>query len=110
MIQRHLGQIYKRAESTKSQIASAVYHALYPGVYDRSRAHRAGLHSDVKRHAGKSPAAESRAGALNTLYRYATVEDVKYGSEEILATAVVDDKAHGMLKEFDPAWREKEEE
>jgi GTP-binding protein HflX len=52
----------------------------------------------------------SRAGALNTLYRYATVEDVEYGADEIIATAVVDSKAHGMLREFDPTWCEKEEE
>ena len=66
------------------------------------------LHEGKKRVTFHIP--NSRAGALNTLYRYATVEDVEYGADEIVATAVVDAKAHGMLKEFDPTWREKEEE
>jgi len=52
----------------------------------------------------------SRAGALNTLYQNATVEDVEYGAEEMVVTAVVDAKTHGMLRAFDPTWREKEEE
>jgi len=46
------------------------------------------------------------AGALNTLYQSATVEDVEYGPEEILVTAVVDKKVHGMMKRFDPDWVE----
>ena len=66
------------------------------------------LHEGKKRITFHIP--NSRAGALNTLYRYATVEDVEYGADEILATAVVDAKAHGMLREFDPTWQEKEEE
>ena len=66
------------------------------------------LHEGKKRITFHIP--NSRAGALNTLYRYATVEDVEYGADEIVATAVVDAKAHGMLKEFDPTWCEKEEE
>jgi GTP-binding protein HflX len=65
-------------------------------------------------HAGKRRVTfhipNSRAGALNTLYTYATVEDVEYGIDEIVATAVVDSKAHGMLREFDPTWRKNEEE
>ena len=52
----------------------------------------------------------ANAGALNTLYRYATVEDVDYGANEILATAVVDRKVHGMMKQFDPDWREPTED
>ena len=66
------------------------------------------LHEGKKRVEFHIP--NSRAGALNTLYRYATVEDVEYGADEIVATAVVDAKAHGMLREFDPTWQEKEEE
>ena len=66
------------------------------------------LHEGKKRITFHIP--NSRAGALNTLYRYATVEEVEYGADEIIATAVVDSKAHGMLREFDPAWQEKEEE
>ena len=51
----------------------------------------------------------SEAGALNTLYQNATVEDVDYGADGITATAVVDRKIHGMLKRFDPLWQEIEE-
>ena len=50
------------------------------------------------------------AGVLNTLYRNAAVENVDYGAEEILVTAVVDHKTHGMLRRFDPLWVEPEEE
>ena len=63
-------------------------------------------------HAGKRRVTfhipNANAGALNTLYQYATVEDVEYGVDEILATAVVDRKAHGMMKKYDPDWREPE--
>ncbi|MBQ9774115.1 MAG: GTPase HflX [Clostridia bacterium] len=52
----------------------------------------------------------AQAGALNTLYQNATVENVEYGAEGIVATAVVDAKIHGMLKRFDPDWREPSEE
>ena len=65
-------------------------------------------------HAGKRRVVfhipNSRAGALNTLYQNATVEDVEYGAEEMVVTAVVDAKTHGMLRAFDPTWHEKEEE
>jgi len=50
------------------------------------------------------------AGALSTLYQYATVEDVDYGADEIIATAVVDRKVHGMMKKFDPDWKEPTED
>ena len=66
------------------------------------------LHEGKRRVTFRIPNTEG--GALNTLYTYATVEDVEYGIDEIVATAVVDSKAHGMLREFDPTWREKEEE
>ena len=52
----------------------------------------------------------ARAGALNTLYKNATVEDVEYGSEFVLVTATVDRKVHGMLRAFDPDWTEPTEE
>ena len=52
----------------------------------------------------------TRAGALNTLYQNATVEDVQYGADGMTVTAIVDQKVHGMLKQFDPAWRETEED
>ena len=48
-------------------------------------------------------------GALNTLYRNATVEDVEYGADTMTVTAVVDARVHGMLKRFDPNWKEPEE-
>ena len=49
------------------------------------------------------------AGALNQLYQNATVEEVDYGVDGITVTAVVDQKIHGMLKRFDPAWVEPED-
>ena len=52
----------------------------------------------------------AQAGALNTLYKSATVEDVEYGAEYMLVTATVDAKVHGMLRAFDPDWTEPEEE
>ncbi len=50
------------------------------------------------------------AGALNVLYQNATVEEVEYGAETVLVTAVVDTKVHGMLRRFDPDWQEPSEE
>lgn len=52
----------------------------------------------------------NRAGVLNTLYQNAAVEDVEYGAEYILATAIADAKAHGMLRQYDPMWKDTEEE
>ena len=51
-----------------------------------------------------------QGGALNTLYQNATVEDVEYGPTEMLVTAVVDAKIHGMLKRYDPDWQEPSED
>ena len=65
-------------------------------------------------HAGKVrkifviPNAE--AGALNTLYQNATVEEVDYTADGIRVTAVVDRKVNGMLKKYDPTWVKNEEE
>ena len=57
-------------------------------------------------HAGKSRVTfvipNHKQGALNTLYRMATVEDVDYGADAVRVTAVVDAKVRGMLREFDP--------
>ena len=39
-------------------------------------------------------------GALNTLYRVATVEDVQYGADGITAIALADAKARGMMKKY----------
>lgn len=42
----------------------------------------------------------SKIGALNTLYRLATVKNVEYGDEYVTVTAITDDKVRGMLKEY----------
>ncbi len=64
-------------------------------------------------HAGKRRVVfhipNNEGGALNTLYKEATVEDVEYGAQEMLVSAVVDARVHGMLKRFDPEWKEPEE-
>ncbi|MBE6589259.1 MAG: GTPase HflX [Ruminococcaceae bacterium] len=52
----------------------------------------------------------AQAGAVNTLYKNATVEDVEYGAEYVRVTATVDAKIHGMLRAFDPDWKEPTEE
>ena len=66
------------------------------------------LHADKRRITFHIP--NSAGGALNTLYQFATVEDVEYGPDEMLATAVVDAKTHGMLKKYDPNWVEPSED
>ena len=40
------------------------------------------------------------AGALNTLYKYATVESVEYGAEGITAIALADSRARGMMRKY----------
>ena len=42
----------------------------------------------------------SDAGALNTLYRLANVEDVEYGHEYIKVTALADAKARGIMRKY----------
>ncbi len=42
----------------------------------------------------------SEAGALNLLYKNATVEEVEYGSEYITVTALADAKARGLMKKY----------
>ena len=42
----------------------------------------------------------AEAGALNTLYRVATVESVDYGAEGITVVALADEKARGMMKKY----------
>ena len=66
------------------------------------------LHAGKRRVVFHIPNGE--AGALNTLYQNATVEDVDYGADGITVTAVVDQKVHGMLKRFDPLWKGESEE
>jgi GTP-binding protein HflX len=50
------------------------------------------------------------AGMLNILYQDSTVENVDYGAEEMVVTAVVDAKTHGRLARFDPLWEAPDEE
>ena len=52
----------------------------------------------------------AKQGAVNTLYRFATVEDVEYGPDAVKVTAVVDAKVRGMLREFDPTAPAKEQQ
>ena len=42
----------------------------------------------------------SEGGALNTLYRFATVEEVEYGAEGMTVVALVDAKARGMMRKY----------
>jgi len=51
----------------------------------------------------------SEAGALNILYKNATVQDVEYGAETIKATALADAKVIGMLRKYTDIPEEKEE-
>jgi GTP-binding protein HflX len=52
----------------------------------------------------------SDAGALNTLYKYATVEDVEYGAEFMRVTALADARARGMMKKYSDEPEENKEE
>ena len=51
----------------------------------------------------------SQQGAMNILYRDATVEEVDYGAEFVTVKAIVDKKTRGMLKKYDTMLPEKEE-
>ena len=42
----------------------------------------------------------SDGGALNTLYRMATVESVEYGAEGMTVIALVDAKVRGMMRRY----------
>ena len=42
----------------------------------------------------------SEAGALNTLYKYATVESVDYGADGMTVTALADARARGMMRKY----------
>ncbi len=51
----------------------------------------------------------SEAGALNTLYKNATVENVEYGADGITVTALADARVRGMMRKYaldDPEPRE----
>ena len=51
----------------------------------------------------------SEAGALNTLYKNATVQDVEYGADAIVVTALADAKVIGMLRKYTDIPEEKED-
>ena len=51
----------------------------------------------------------SQQGAMNILYRDATVEEVDYGAEFVTVKAIVDKKTRGMLKKYDTMLPEEEE-
>ena len=42
----------------------------------------------------------SDGGALNTLYKYATVEDVQYGADGMTVIALADSRARGMMRKY----------
>ena len=42
----------------------------------------------------------SDGGALNTLYRFATVENVEYGAQGMTVRALADAKARGMMRKY----------
>lgn len=65
------------------------------------------LHQGKRRVTFQIP--NNEGGALNILYQNATVEDVEYGAEGMKVVAIVDAKIHGMLKRFDPYWKDPEE-
>ena len=66
------------------------------------------LHEGKRRVTFRIPNAEG--GALNTLYRFAAVESVDYGPDGMTVVATVDQKTYGMLRRFDPAYREEAED
>ena len=66
------------------------------------------LHDGKRRVTFHIPNAE--AGAINRLYQNAVVESVDYGADEITVTAVVDAKTHGMMRRYDPEWRDDDDE
>ena len=42
----------------------------------------------------------SEAGALNTLYKNATVENVEYGAEGMTVTVLADARIRGMMRKY----------
>lgn len=66
------------------------------------------LHTGKREVTFKIP--NANAGSLSVLYQNAAVKDVEYGAEFMTVRAVVDDKAYGMMRRFDPEWVETEEE
>ena len=66
------------------------------------------IHGDKCSVVFRIPNAEQ--GAMNILYRDATVEDVDYGAEFVTVKAIVDAKTRGMLRKYDTTPQVTEEE
>lgn len=66
------------------------------------------IHEGKKKVTFKIP--NSELGAMNILYKNATVEDIDYGAEYVTVVATVDAKTHGMLKKYDENYPVAEEE
>lgn len=66
------------------------------------------LHDGKRRVVFRIPNADG--GAVSQLYRDAVVESVDYGGDFVTVTAVVDERVHGMLRRYDPDWREAHDE
>lgn len=62
------------------------------------------LHEGKRRVTFRIP--NSEGAALNTLYRNAAVESVDYTADGMTVVATVDAKTYGMLRRFDPEYRE----
>ena len=64
-------------------------------------------------HEGKTRAVfvipNAEQGAINILYKNATVENVEYGTDAVTVTAIVDAKARGMMRKYDTYPPPKEE-
>ena len=64
-------------------------------------------------HEGKTRAVfvipNAEQGAINILYKNATVENVEYGTDAVTVTAIVDAKARGMMRKYDTCPPQKEE-
>lgn len=57
------------------------------------------LHRDSRRATFRIP--NSKQNLLALLYRNATVESVEYGADSVLATATVDARTYGQMRDFD---------
>ena len=52
----------------------------------------------------------SEQGALDQLYKLASVENVEYGNEAVTVTALVDNRVYGMMRKYDPNYVEPTED
>ncbi len=66
------------------------------------------LHEGNRRVTFRIP--NDKQGLLSVLYRNATVEDISYGADAVLVTAVVDARTYGQLRPYDTNPREEQKE